>query len=407
MSSQPPLTRPSLAMTASQRDAVILGGGLGGLSAAIALARRGLGVTVLDARRSVPRDYFGYTMWPPATRVLRELEVFDELATDGCRLDALRWYDASGSERASLDLSRVGELGDFLGVLPSRVQTVLEESSERWGVEILRGVSDWRLLPGPAATTRVSAFGPDAKDLNARIVLGCDGAESAVRRRLKLRTLRWRPPGQLVLTGIGGTLPVAASHQTLGRGWSSGCLSLGGGGSWLYGITHGTPTGEPVTAVRAYAGVDPVVQEAVKALTTVALFRPWSVRVLSWARDGVLLMGDAAHAMLPHLGLGGSLTLEDVPVMVDVVLDALARHDVSASALGEFQQRRAPRVAYARRVSELWALATTAALPGIGTIRDVNLRHIARRPWLLENFVSELASDRTPRLRTRLGVLLP
>jgi 2-polyprenyl-6-methoxyphenol hydroxylase-like FAD-dependent oxidoreductase len=394
-------------VTTSERDVVVLGGGLGGLAAAIALARRGLGVAVFDSRPGLPRDFFGYTLWPPATRVLRELGVFDELATGACTLDALRWYDSSGGQSALLDLTRISNPGDFLGTLPSRVQKTLEQAAEHNGVEILRGVSDWRLSPKAAASTHVSALGPQARELKARIVLGCDGSDSLVRRRLKLRAVRWRPPRQHILTGIGGRLPVTESHQTLGHGWSSGCLSLGEDGSWLYGIAHRPATGDPAAEVRAYTCVDPAVREAANQLTTVASFRPWSVRVPRWARDGALLMGDAAHAMLPHLGLGGSLTLEDVPVMADVVVDALARNDVSARALGEFQRLRARRVAYATRVSELWALATTAALPGVGAIRDVNLRRMTKDPGLLEHFVSELASAQTPSLRTRLSVLLP
>jgi 2-polyprenyl-6-methoxyphenol hydroxylase-like FAD-dependent oxidoreductase len=362
---------------------------------------------VIDALRGAPRDFFGYTLWPPATRVLRELGVLDELVNLGCRLDAFRWYDDRLREKVSLDLARVAEPGGFIGILPSRIHAVLGSAAERLGVEILGGVSDWQLTRRSASGVRVTTLGLGGKELRARVVVGCDGAESAVRRRLKMRAMRWRAPRQLVLTGIGGALPVRESHQTLGRGWSSGCLSLGDGGSWLYGISHGSPAGDPVDVVRTRARMDPIVGEAANELTAVAPFRPSSIRVATWARDGVLLLGDAAHAMLPHLGLGGSLTLEDIPVMVEVLADALRRDDVSAAALSEFQHRRAARVAYAQRVSELWALATTTALPGVGAIRDVNLRRMAARPRLLETFVSELASGRGPRLRTRLAVLLP
>lgn len=391
-----------------RRDVVIVGGGLIGASAAVALARRGLSVTLLDKQRGPSNDYFGYALWPPGTRVLRELGVFDELARSGAQLAALRWYDSLGAEAASLDLLRIAEPGGFLGILPSQVQVALDAACKSLGVENLRGISDWRLVAERGGGVCVSVLGPERKDLRAGIVLGCDGAESAVRRRLKLRALRWRPPRQLVLTGIGGALPVAEFHQTLGNGWSSGALSLGDTKSWLYGVSHGPPTGDPTAVVRARLRDDPMVGEAVDELHTVALFRPRSVRAWSWARDGVLLIGDAAHAMPPHLGLGGSLALEDVPVMADVVIDALARHDVSASRLREFQRRRSARIAYAQRASDLWALATTAALPGVGVVRDFNLRRMAANSRLLERFASELGcSDRRPRLRTRLGVMLP
>jgi 2-polyprenyl-6-methoxyphenol hydroxylase-like FAD-dependent oxidoreductase len=131
------------------------------------------------------------------------------------------------------------------------------------------------------------------------------------------------------------------------------------------------------------------------------------VRVPRWACDGALLVGDAAHAIPPHIGLGGSVTLEDIPILHEVVTQALARNDVSAETLEAFRRQRATRVAYARRVSEVWALITTAAFPGLERLRDVKLRSIARHPSLFRSFVETLALGRTPDLLTRLRLGLP
>jgi len=241
--------------------------------------------------------------------------------------------------------------------------------------------------------------------MDCALVVGCDGPESRVRACMGVPACRWRPPRQRLLTTIGGALPWSESRQAMGRGWSGGCVSLSSDASWLYAIVH--DDGADAAPVRHYGQIDPEASGAIADLEGVVAVRPASVRVARWARDGVLLIGDAAHGMLPHLGLGGSQTLEDAPALAEVVVPALRRGDTREGTLADFQRYRAGRVACARRVSELWAVSTTSAVPGVDLVRDLNFRRVARHPQLLETLVRELASARTPRLRTRLSLLLP
>jgi salicylate hydroxylase len=383
-------------------DVVIVGGGLGGLAAALALAREDLAVTVLEAGSGPPPDHFGYTIWPPGTRVLEWLGVLDEVVAGGCELQRLRWYDEHGHEWSSLALPPLAELGRFVGARPSRVVSALRAAADGAGVRIVDRARDWRLTrTGHGWNVRLAA-----ETIDCDLVIGSDGPRSRVRACMGVPAWLWRAPRQRLLTGIGGALPWPESRQAMGRGWSGGCVSLGACGSWQYAIVHEQGAPDPAR-VRRYGTVDTTAVAAQESLTKVIEVRPASVRVSTWARDGVLLTGDAAHGMLPHLGLGGSQALEDVPVLAEVVSRALRRGDTRGETLGEFQRRRAARVAYARRVSELWALSTTAVLPLVGRVRDANLRRVAGRPQLLETLVRELASARVPRLETRLRVLLP
>lgn len=383
-------------------DVVIAGGGLGGLAAALALAREDVAVTVLESAEAPPPDRFGYTLWPPGTRVLEWLGVLDEVAAEGCRLEALRWYDDEGAEWSSVRLAALGELGRFVGVRPSRVVAALRAAAERAGARVLDGMRDWSVdAAGQGWEIRCGS-----EALRCAVLVGCDGPRSRVREQMGVRAWRWRPPRQRLLTGVGPSLPWAESRQALGWGWSAGGVSLGSGGSWLYAIVHGDRQA-PGPPVRRYGDIDPTASAALAGLEDVIEVRPASLRVRRWACDGALLMGDAAHGMLPHLGLGGSQTLEDVPVLTDVLVRALRRGDTRAETLAEFQRRRARRVAYARRVSELWAAATTSAVPGSGHVRDLSLRRASRRPELIDALVRELSATGLPRLRTRLGLLLP
>ncbi len=101
------------------------------------------------------------------------------------------------------------------------------------------------------------------------------------------------------------------------------------------------------------------------------------------------------------------MTLEDIPVLCKVASDALHKGDTSAARLGDFQRRRRRRVAYAHRVSEVWALSMTSMLPGFRLMRDFNFRRLAKNPEKVETFVRELSSPEPVSLGTRLGVLIP
>lgn len=400
------------------RGIVVVGGGISGFSAAAALARGGIeDITLLDNSNKMPhadnalravsaRDYFGYTLWPAATRTLEWLGLGEGIAQAGCRLESMGWYDGSAAETLSLRLDELGHAGQFTGIRPSALHELLEGEARRAGVEVLDGVRSCRIAREHGAVlVRGEAAAP--VELRARLVLACDGADSPLRRALGIRVLRWRPPRQLILTGVGGCLARPRFDQVMGAGRARGCVALGAGGSWLYSVLHGLPAGDPLESLRAQTRRDPWIGPAANELERVAIFRPWSVRVTRWARDRVLLVGDAAHAMLPHVGLGGSTALEGMPLLAETILAALAAGDLSAERLEDFRRRRRERVAHAQRVSEAWALATTAALPGLERLRDAGLRRVAVRGAPLREFVEAFAAGRRPGLATRLRLCLP
>ena len=384
-------------------DVVVAGGGIAGLSTALALARAGREVLVLEPRATPAADAWGLNLWPQATRTLALLGVLDDVEREGRRLEAFRWFGADGHERASVDLAG---LEPFVAVLPSRLEAVLEAAAARAGVQVVREARDWTLERGSGPTIGVRAtVAGEPLAATARIVVGADGGNSRVRRVIAPRVLRWRPPSQVIVTGVAGGMVAAESHQRFGTGWSTGALSLGHDRSWVYAVVRRRANGGAKPETVRPEDVPAPAAGAVAELDRPLAVRPWSLRVSRWASDRVVLVGDAAHAMLPHLGLGGSSALEDVPVLAEVVTGALRRGDTSARLLHEFQHRRAARVAYARRASELWALGCT--VPGFGAVRELNLRRLGARPALVATFVRELAGAAPPRLATRARVLLP
>jgi 2-polyprenyl-6-methoxyphenol hydroxylase-like FAD-dependent oxidoreductase len=176
-------------------------------------------------------------------------------------------------------------------------------------------------------------------------------------------------------------------------------VQLGAEDSWKYVAIRTRPKADDLSALPGPT------RHWLREVPHPRIVRPSSVRVGDWVADGILLIGDAAHGMLPHLGLGGSLTLADVPVASEVVIEAVRNGDTAAASLRRYQDRSSRRVAYARRISEIFALATTQ--PGLAGIRNANLARLGRRQALLDRFIGELAGTEVPSAGVRLAVMLP
>ncbi|GAB2584449.1 hypothetical protein GCM10027168_16510 [Streptomyces capparidis] len=392
---------------AERPDVIIVGGGLAGLSTGIALAGAGIDTVILEARRKSSADVFGFLLWPPGTRCLRWLGVLDEALKAGQELESLTWF-LTGRKQTwlSVDLNSLGA-GTFLGILPSRLEAILREAAKRSGVRILDAVESWSVSRERGSWTVRAQREDGPVELTTPLLVGADGAGSRLREELGLASSRWQPSGQVIVTGVGGALPVRESRQALTPEGSGGCVSIGQEHSWLYAVTPESGAADPTETLRHYTSLDPEPAEAYRNVERVAVLRPWTITVPRWATDGAVLMGDAAHGMLPHFGLGGSLTLEDVPLLLEVVEEALREGDFRAARLAAFQARRRARVAYAQRTSNSWARVLGTSLPGMQRARDLSMRRLTHDRELVESFYRELASPSVPRLSTRLRMLLP
>lgn len=387
-------------------DVLVVGGSLGGLAAAAALAGRGRAVTVLEARDRPLEDRWGLTLWPPGVAVLDHLGVGTELRRRGTVLDSLLWMRESGREWLGVASRDVTQEGSFVGVSPSALEQILAGAAERAGARLLHG---WRVdrVETLAGEVRVRAATDDgARRLFAsRVLVAADGPGSVVRRLTGVPCRRIGVPGQTVFTGIGGPLPFRQMRQALGPRWSVSALPLGPRRSWLSVCTHG---GDGRELLSRYARAsDPEIAPALEALDRGWTVEPANGYVPRWSVDGVVLMGEAAHPMVPHLGLGGSQTLEDVPVLAEVVDEALRTGDASSGVLERFRARRRRGIAYAQRVSLSWAWISTGSNRALRLLRDAGMWRLARHRDGFARYLRELAERGRPSLRARTIVWLP
>ena len=378
-------------MAASSGHAVVAGSGIGGLTAAVALRRQGWDVTVLERAPALEPVGSGLGLGPNALHALDAIGLGDEVR----RLSAVqghggvRRWDGRWLVRTDLGLlaERFGDpqvmalRADLVGLLAGR----LPEGALRTGVTVT-GVD-----PGnPEDRARVTT---SQGDLDADLVVAADGIRSCLRA-----TLFPGHPGPQY-SGCTTWRFVAprpdrspSPAETWGRGTVFGAVQLADGRVYCYasafaaaGARHDDEAAElkrrfgdwhdPIPALIGSVGSGDVLHDDVY----------WLADPLPAYHHGrVAILGDAAHAMTPHLGQGACQAIEDA-----IVLASVASPGTAAGAELDLAPYTAARLRRTRMVAQ-------------GSYRATRLTGLTSRPaTAMRNTGARLAGLLGPRLMLR------
>ncbi|MFB8244950.1 FAD-dependent monooxygenase [Streptomyces sp. NPDC055952] len=320
------------------RRVVVVGGGIGGLTAAAALHRRGLHVTVLERAPSLEPVGAAISLAPNGLRALDVIGLGDEIrdlaawsGDGGLRTPKGRWLSRTSAEAATRRFG--GPL-----VLLHRA-TLIERLAARLPAGTVRTDAAASLVDsgGPDRPARVSTADGD---LEADLVVGADGIRSAVRTALFPHH-----PGAVYAgwTTWRVVIPVPgarfASHETWGPGRIWGTHPLKDGRVYAYaGATAPAggraPDDEKAELLRLFGDWHDPIPAVLAAVRPEDVLRHDVHRIadpLPACHHGrVALLGDAAHAMTPSLGQGGNQAIEDAVVLAhhcdDLAAYTAARH---------------------------------------------------------------------------------
>jgi len=332
---------------------LVIGAGISGLATAVALQRRGHDVTVIEERTDVSSGA-GISIWPNALAALDEIGLGDAVRDVGGRVTAgaLRWRDGARL-RHPAPQRLVKALGEPLVVIRrSALTRVLSDALADGTVHT--GLSAQELVT-TADGVRVTLSDSTTRDASA--VIGADGTRSVVARHLN-GALADHYVGYTAWRGVAAcTIDPDVAGEVFGPGIEFGHVPLGSDRTYWFATErapagHAAPQGElAYLRVRFASWADPI--PAVLAATD-----PDDVlrndlydrdQARQWSRGPVVVVGDAAHPMRPHLGQGGCQGLEDAAVLARFV----ESDDNLAAAFARFAAFRRPRVRALVRESKL------------------------------------------------------
>jgi salicylate hydroxylase len=350
----------------------VVGGGIGGLVLALALRERGISIEVYEQADGLREIGAAVALSANGTRELRRLGLGEQVESVSVVPSALvirRWD--SGEVIADHPMGRDGIYEATFGAPYYGVHRValLQALADRLADE---GVNLGRRCVGvDERDSGAELQFADGSSATADLVVGADGVHSVMRRHV-VGEVRGRFSGTV---GYRGLVPVEAMPSlpdpTPLQFWAGPRrhllhYAIDGGRTVNFLAVVRTPEWTADTwmeecevsdAVDAYAGWHPAVTEMVGATDVGARWALFDLAPLErWHTKRVVLMGDAAHAMVPHQGQGANQTIEDAIALAD----CLAADDDLASALRHYEESRRKRTArvqrWSRRTADLMHL---------------------------------------------------
>lgn len=363
--------------------AVVVGGGVGGLTAAIALRRAGLEVRVFERAGELGEVGAGISLWANAVKALDRIGLGDAVRGLGAEIggEVRSWRGLPLSSFSAEEMRRFGDASFALhrADLQAALLSALPAGTVRTGARFVRFEH--------GAGGVISHFA-DGREEWGDLLVGADGLFSAVRAQLHGES-RPRYAGFTAWRGVAEPgrelVPEGADLGLWGRGSEFGLANIGRGRFYWY-LTKNAPEGEGdgpagrkrdvLERLRGWYGPAPEavgVTEEAKILRTDIYDREPLGEV--WGDGRVTLLGDAAHPMTPNLGQGACQAVEDAVVLARCLAEGPAE-----DALRLYEGRRAARTARIQRSSRLagrWFFQLENPLAC--RLRDAAFKHLLSR----------------------------
>jgi 2-polyprenyl-6-methoxyphenol hydroxylase-like FAD-dependent oxidoreductase len=332
------------------QNILIIGGGIGGLTSAIALGRDGHRLTIIEKDPDWAVYGVGILQQGNVVRAVKELGIIDDYLEAGFGFDFVEVYIPTGERVARIPSPKLVEgYPANVGIGRPALHKVLGERAKAAGAEVRLGVTVEALDDDDAGVT---AHFSDGSSARYDLVIGADGLYSRTREQLFPQAPKpeftgqsvWRynflKPAELdCLQAYEG--PIGAGLAPLSSELMYLFLTTPEPGNPWYDVN-----GIAAAMRGKLAGLSPAIASLAVQITEddAVVYKPLEVLFIEhdWHKGRVVLIGDAVHATTPHLGQGAGMAIEDSLVLAEEI----AKAETPQAAFAAFRTRRFERCKY-------------------------------------------------------------
>jgi 2-polyprenyl-6-methoxyphenol hydroxylase-like FAD-dependent oxidoreductase len=330
-------------------NVLIIGGGIGGLTAAIALCQRGFEVDVIEKELAWAVNGVGILQQANVLRVMQRLGLLDDYMAAGFGFDAVEFHDALGKKVASVPSPRlVPDYPAMVGIGRPQVRSLLGDSALTAGARLHFGLIATALDDDGFG---VSASFSDGTRKRYDLVIGADGLHSATRAMIFPQAPGPEFTGQSVWRHNFARPDNVTNLQIYALPHRIGLAPVSQDSMYMF-VYPSEPEGADVRddlvgTMRAFLkGTCSQIEALADQITDNAAVNhrriEWILLEGDWHRGRIVLLGDAAHATTPHLAQGAGMAIEDAVVLAEEVV----RHDDVEAAFRAYHARRIARCRY-------------------------------------------------------------
>jgi len=332
------------------RNALVVGGGIAGMSAAIRLMEEGVTVTLIDRDPDWSVYGAGITCSALTFRALWDLGIGEDLVSRGAPHNVVALHDLSGQPIDTLQLPRLVGEGNPAGggIMRPYLHAILAKKVRDLGAEVRLGITVETVAQDPDG---VDVIFSDGNSGSYEMVVGADGLFSTLRDIVLDNAPKPRFTGQACWRVMFDLPP---EWEGVGAMFLSPTVKVGftpcaPGRMYMYLLEHvpDNPRRDPVelpgllhTLLKDAGGRVAELRDSVGSDTPIN-YRPLETVLVDgdWYNGRIVLIGDTVHATTPHLASGAGMAVEDAIVLVE----ELKRHETMPDAFVAFMERRIDR----------------------------------------------------------------
>jgi 2-polyprenyl-6-methoxyphenol hydroxylase-like FAD-dependent oxidoreductase len=329
---------------------LIIGGGIGGLTAAIALRRQGFDVTVIERDPDWSVYGVGIIQQSNVLRAMHHLDLLDDYVAAGAGFDTVEVFAPDGTKVARVPSPKLVEgYPANMGVGRPALHKVLGDRTIASGATVRLGITATKI---DDRGDHVSVEFSDGSSADFALVVGADGIYSQTRAALFADAPKPEFTGQAVwrynLPRPEGMDSLQAYNGPMGIG----LVPISGNLMYIF-VTTPEPDNPWYPKENLAASMREKMAQCSPAIRALAeqitdndgvVYRPLEALMVHgpWHKGRVVLLGDALHATTPHLGQGAGMAIEDAIVLAE----ELAKTDTPEAAFTAYRDRRYDRCRY-------------------------------------------------------------